>query len=139
MDRREGYSVISARRLTVAPNTSRAVTQRIEIEQGIARGETVIDMCRRLRVAEDDVCAVWLRMDRINETGDTDLPRGRPRTAYRRGKKGPRPEAPCGTRAAFDRHRRRGEDIDAACIDAERVYQAARWRRRSSTRRGGAA
>lgn len=33
-----------------------------------------------------------------------------------------RQDAPCGTRAAYARHRRRGEPIDQACRDAERAY-----------------
>lgn len=30
--------------------------------------------------------------------------------------------APCGTRAAFERHRRNGEPIDPACRDANNEY-----------------
>lgn len=42
-------------------------------------------------------------------------PSGRPRTL-----------APCGTVAAFDRHRRRGEPVDAACIAAKRAHGKSR-------------
>lgn len=38
---------------------------------------------------------------------------------------------PCGTHAAFNRHKARGERIDARCARAERAYQAARDRRRT--------
>lgn len=44
--------------------------------------------------------------------------------AYRDRRRGgpPRPLAPCGTVAAYRRHQRRGEPVDAACRDA---YNAA--------------
>jgi hypothetical protein len=35
-------------------------------------------------------------------------------------------EAACGTRAAFERHRRRSEPIDTACRDANRLYHRRR-------------
>ncbi|MFI0530274.1 WhiB family transcriptional regulator [Streptomyces scabiei] len=39
-----------------------------------------------------------------------------------------RPLAPCGTRSAYERHRRKGEPIDQACRDAQaltnRLYRA---------------
>lgn len=41
-----------------------------------------------------------------------------------------RPLRPCGTHAAHERHRARGEDIDPACREAERVYQQDRHARR---------
>lgn len=44
-----------------------------------------------------------------------------------------RPLRPCGTHAAFVRHKARGEPVDVACADAERAYQ--RSRRRRSRRR----
>lgn len=34
---------------------------------------------------------------------------------------------PCGTRAAYERHRRRREFIDEACTEANRTHQA-EWR-----------
>ena len=56
---------------------------------------------------------------------------------YRDRKRGgpPRTPAPCGTRAAAARHRRRGEPLDVACVDAERAYQreVARRRRKGTT------
>lgn len=41
-----------------------------------------------------------------------------------------RPGAPCGTRSAYARHIRNGEQPDQACIDAEAAYQKARRERR---------
>ena len=41
--------------------------------------------------------------------------------------KPPRPLSPCGTHAAFNRHKLRKESIDDACIIAERAYQRARY------------
>lgn len=43
---------------------------------------------------------------------------------------GPRITQPHGTHAAHNRHRKRGEVPCARCSDAERLYQAARHRRR---------
>lgn len=34
---------------------------------------------------------------------------------------------PCGTPGGYARHRRRGEPVDRACLDARRAYQR-RWR-----------
>lgn len=39
------------------------------------------------------------------------------------------PAMPCGTRSAAERHRRRGEPLDAACEAARRAWYAARSRR----------
>ncbi|MEU6529943.1 WhiB family transcriptional regulator [Streptomyces sp. NPDC046928] len=41
--------------------------------------------------------------------------------------------APCGTRAAYQRHLRRGEPVDAACRAAN-TYEAGRYRRTGTTR-----
>lgn len=38
----------------------------------------------------------------------------------------------CGTHAAYNRHRNHGEPIDAACREAERIYQEAAWQRRKA-------
>lgn len=37
-----------------------------------------------------------------------------------------KPMSPCGTHAAFNRHRKRGETPDDACVIGERRYQAER-------------
>lgn len=44
--------------------------------------------------------------------------------------------APCGTHAAFNRHKSRGEDIDMACRIGERTYDRNRKRARTSGQRG---
>lgn len=42
---------------------------------------------------------------------------------------------PCGTHAAFNRHKAKGEFPDDACVEAERQYQRARQVRRLEQRR----
>ena len=54
-------------------------------------------------------------------------PRPQPGAAPRR------PPAPCGTRAAYQRHLRRGEPVDEACRDAN-ARDVGRYRRTGSTR-----
>ena len=44
---------------------------------------------------------------------------------------------PCGTRAAYVRHRRRGEPVDEACLAANN--QATQSRQRAARQRAGAA
>lgn len=41
----------------------------------------------------------------------------------------PRLLKPCGTHAAYERHRKRGEFIDDKCREGERAYQRSRRRR----------
>ncbi|KUN17301.1 hypothetical protein AQJ23_40885 [Streptomyces antibioticus] len=54
--------------------------------------------------------------------------------SYERGARSPRHRlAPCGTRAAYQRHLRRGEFVDEACRDAN-ARGAGRYRRTGSTR-----
>jgi hypothetical protein len=61
-----------------------------------------------------------------------------PETPRPRRRRGPMPErrlppdqlAPCGTHSAYCRHKRRGETIDAACLEAERQYKA-EWMRQN--------
>jgi hypothetical protein len=47
-----------------------------------------------------------------------------PRSRRAHGK----PLRPCGTHAAFVRHKNRGEDVDPACAEAEKAYQRERSR-----------
>ncbi|MBP5930156.1 WhiB family transcriptional regulator [Streptomyces sp. LBUM 1479] len=44
-----------------------------------------------------------------------------------------RPHAPCGTRSAYERHRRKGEPIDQACRDAQALSNR-EYRRTGSTK-----
>jgi hypothetical protein len=44
-----------------------------------------------------------------------------------------RPLRPCGTHAAWERHKRRGEEPCLPCAEAERAYQRARSRDRRRT------
>ena len=50
----------------------------------------------------------------------------------------PRPEAPHGTHAAFNRHKGRGEVPCAECVVGERDYQRDRARKRRARARGAA-
>lgn len=54
--------------------------------------------------------------------------------AYRDRKRGgpPRQPAPCGTLAAFRRHQRHSEQIDAACREAYNAAQREMYRKRKT-------
>lgn len=54
---------------------------------------------------------------------------GHPKPETRRG---PRPTQPCGSHAAYERHRARGEYPCPPCREAERKFQAARYARRKT-------
>lgn len=105
----------SPRRLTVAPHSipPKALTHRIPIEQHIARGDTVLDICRTLRVSEDDVVEVWLRMDRLN--GEVD--------AVLSDLVGQRTH---GTFGGYRQHNQRGTKPCDACRAANQVYNQKR-------------
>lgn len=51
-----------------------------------------------------------------------------PGLTFERVPRAPRMLAPCGTHAAYARHKSHDEPIDDACRDAERAYQRARVR-----------
>jgi hypothetical protein len=66
-------------------------------------------------------------------TAKSDAERAR---AYRDRKRGRATSlAPCGTRAAAARHRRRGEPLDERCKQAERDYQNQRNQAKAHTPR----
>ena len=46
---------------------------------------------------------------------------------------------PCGTQSAYARHKRRGEEVDPACLTAAREYKAEWMRRRRAQQREEAA
>ena len=115
-----------------------------QIEQSIARGDRPMFIAEQLRIPIRQVLAVRAAMDAINAEPDTvpadpaayrrdpgpslavPAVRGRPRTA------------PCGTMAAYKRHRRHGEQPCMACTIANRQYWsdmhfAQRRRRRAAT------
>jgi hypothetical protein len=46
---------------------------------------------------------------------------------------------PCGTHAAYVRHKANGQPVDEACLKAERDYDAAKKRARAKARRAGVA
>lgn len=48
----------------------------------------------------------------------------------RRSRPGPAPSAPCGTVAAYKRHQRNGEPVDAECGAAWAEYQRELYHRR---------
>ncbi|MFE7895394.1 hypothetical protein [Streptomyces sp. NPDC057412] len=73
-------------------------------------------------------CATEVSHPRSDETAPHE------RRTPERGDVPPRTRpAPCGTRAAYQRHLRRGEPVDAACRAAN-TYEAGRYRRTGSTR-----
>lgn len=47
-------------------------------------------------------------------------------------RRGPAPTAPCGTRSAYNRHIRYGEDPCAACRDVYNAYQIEQRRKRNA-------
>jgi hypothetical protein len=53
----------------------------------------------------------------------------------RKGSKAPRLLQPCGTHAAYTRHRSRGEEPCEACVIGERLYQRNRPGKRAGARR----
>lgn len=65
-----------------------------------------------------------------------DVPLSAP-TPPRPVRAAPQEPLPCGTHAAFNRHRKRGETPCGPCVVAERDYQRAR--KRASRARGAAA
>lgn len=54
------------------------------------------------------------------------------------GKRGPKATAPCGTVAAYKRHQRNDEPVDAACAAAWAEYQRELYARRRDERRAAA-
>lgn len=113
----------SPRRLTVAPHSipPKALTHRTPIEQAIACGESVIDICARLRVSEDDVVEVWLRMDTINGEPDSVIakPRSKPGQQVH------------GTYGGYKQH---GRKNSKPCTDCRAAYNAYTQKRRAARR-----
>lgn len=98
------------------------------IEQAIARGLTASAIADQLAVDIDHVHRVWDRMDEI-ATEDDVAQSLEHREQLDVGPSG-RLLEPHGTHAAFDRHRKRGEDPCARCRVGERAYNTNRKRRR---------
>ncbi|MFE2814684.1 WhiB family transcriptional regulator [Streptomyces nigra] len=72
-----------------------------------------------------------------SRSGSDEAPPSPPPPDRRTSERGDAPSrirpAPCGTRAAYQRHLRRGEPVDAACRAAN-TYEAGRYRRTGTTR-----
>lgn len=73
-----------------------------QIEQAIARWGTPYKAAEKLGIPEECALAVWRRM-LAAQSEDSDPPIGRPPAA-------------CGTKAAYQRHVRRRESVDSACM-----------------------
>lgn len=87
---------------------------RDEIEQAIARGWTASRIVSEYGYDHSTVDRVWDLMDaRAAE-------RDKPVRVKRR-----RNLSPCGTRAAYERHRARKQPVDEACREAVRLYRVA--------------
>ena len=56
----------------------------------------------------------------------------RAKNGARTGVIGRPPSQPCGTEAAFKRHKRRGETPCAACVAANRAHQARMYQQRKA-------
>ena len=73
----------------------------------------------------------WLDPDRLSRNARTRAREARRKAAVvRAGAPIDRVFQPCGTHAAFNRHRSRGEDPCGVCIAGERIYQRLRARDR---------
>lgn len=85
-----------------------------------------------------EVCDVCEHAERTRQQARTRAERRRRRAARKAGT--PRGQLmPCGTHAAFLRHKRYGEPIDDVCMEADRTYERERARRRRAARATGAA
>lgn len=105
-------------------------SKRTLIEQAVARGETLDWICDNLNVSTRLVDATLRRMDELlAEPEPVERPR-RPKRERR-----PRQLRPCGTHAAFGRHRARGETPCTECTEAEREYQRVRHVQRKRAER----
>lgn len=119
--------------MTPAPHATR-----IAIEQAIARGEATAQICDTLAVAPSVVADVLRAMEEAvavdNAQDMPDLPPPRPeRHPHEWWPE--RKLRPCGTHAAYSRHRGRGEPVDDQCLTAERDYQREKRRRLRAARR----
>lgn len=110
---------------------SPSVTLDTRIEQAIARGETVEEIVAALGVDEVRVGKVVRRMDEAAVCDDVphDLRR---RIEPHHVIGGRAPLAPHGTHAAFNRHKKRGEEPCPLCRVGERRYQADQYLLRTS-------
>lgn len=94
----------------------------VRIEQAIARGETIEQICRHLDVTVDQVVKVRRRLDAIVLTADM--------TIRESNRCRPRRLPACGTPSGYNRHLRLREPIDDACRHAASAAAARRARRR---------
>lgn len=84
-----------------------------QIEQAIARGLTTEQIVLKLGVSPIRVVQTRARLDALNCEDDHEG----------------RQLAPCGTAAAYKRHIRRGEPVDAPCRRANKRSEAKRGQR----------
>lgn len=99
-------------------------TIRDQVEQAIARGDAIDQICRNLDVTPGTVVRARQQMDAaIAESAPKVAPNRYRRTVA---------VHPCGTRAAYERHLSRFEPIDEACRDARRERDRQVRQRRSA-------
>lgn len=91
----------------------------IAIEQARARGLTVAQTAALLGVEPIDVAGVWAAMDAAVGEPSPEV------KARRTGRRGRPIVYPCGTRAAYERHRRHHEPPCEACRRAKYLYSKA--------------
>jgi hypothetical protein len=92
-------------------------TTRDLIEQAVARGELLDEIVVALGVSSDVVDKAMRRMDTITHPAQPrpkKVVTSTPRTGL----------MPCGTRAAYERHRRRGEEPCRPCFEAKSIRNA---------------
>ncbi len=99
---------------------------RVAVEQAIARGESTLDICRRLDVDEAYVVSVWLKLDQVCDEPDQLVHARRKPVVV-----APRTMKPCGTYAAWRRHKRSGEKPCAPCQVARSEYRPDRNKRKT--------
>lgn len=97
-------------RSTRRPKNELHPADQLRVEQLVARGYDNTRVMRDLGVTLEQAADVRVWLDEINEQPEL---------------------APCGTHAAFTRHKEHDEPVDVVCVRGEKKYQAGR---RSRTR-----
>lgn len=88
-----------------------------------ARQRIAIDICKACPVKSQCLADALEDADQYGIRGALTGPQ---RARLKNGQQETSRLAPCGTRAAYQRHLRNGEPTDQACIDAEAAYREQR-------------
>lgn len=131
----QGGSANDARRICAAcPVRLQCMTEAMTVEDGLGyamRGGIWGGLTPRERDKWDRV-RVLAPTPADSDSKPQPAPEPEPTSAtpdVPRKHSGGRPLAPCGTRAAYERHQRRGEEIDVKCREWREEYAASRRRR----------